>query len=133
AGFGTEVKRRIVLGTFVLSSGYYDAYYLKAQKVRTLIKQDFERAFQKVDFIVSPTSPTTAFRIGEKSSDPLAMYLSDIFTITANLVGVPGISIPCGKTPAGLPVGMQILGKHFDERRLLNLAYSFEKAGGFAL
>lgn len=133
AGFGTEVKRRIVLGTFVLSSGYYDAYYLKAQKVRTLIKQDFEKAFQKVDFIISPTSPTTAFRIGEKSSDPLAMYLSDIFTITANLVGVPGISIPCGKTPAGLPVGMQILGKHFDEQRMLNLAYAFEQAGGFDL
>jgi aspartyl-tRNA(Asn)/glutamyl-tRNA(Gln) amidotransferase subunit A len=116
-----------------LSSGYYDAYYLKAQKVRTLIKQDFEKAFQKVDFIISPTSPTTAFRIGEKSSDPLAMYLSDIFTITANLVGVPGISIPCGKTPAGLPVGMQILGKHFDEQRMLNLAYAFEQAGGFDL
>ena len=133
AGFGTEVKRRIVLGTFVLSSGYYDAYYLKAQKVRTLIKQDFDKAFQKVDFIISPTSPTTAFRIGEKSDDPLAMYLSDIFTITANLVGAPGISIPCGKTPQGLPVGMQILGKHFDEQRMLNLAYAFEQAGGFDL
>jgi aspartyl-tRNA(Asn)/glutamyl-tRNA(Gln) amidotransferase subunit A len=133
AGFGTEVKRRIVLGTFVLSSGYYDAYYLKAQKVRTLIKQDFDKAFQKVDFIISPTSPTTAFRIGEKSNDPLAMYLSDIFTITANLVGAPGISIPCGQTPQGLPVGMQILGKHFDEQRMLNLAYAFEQAGGFDL
>jgi len=133
SGFGAEVKRRIVLGTFVLSSGYYDAYYLKAQKVRTLIKQDFEKAFQTVDFIISPTSPTTAFRIGEKSNDPLAMYLSDIFTITANLVGAPGISIPCGKTPQGLPVGMQILGKHFDEQRMLNLAYAFEQAGGFNL
>jgi aspartyl-tRNA(Asn)/glutamyl-tRNA(Gln) amidotransferase subunit A len=133
AGFGAEVKRRIVLGTFVLSSGYYDAYYLRAQKVRTLIKQDFERAFEKVDFIISPTSPTTAFRIGEKSDDPLAMYLSDIFTITANLVGVPGISVPCGKSPQGLPVGMQIMGKHFDELRLLNLARAFEQAGGFDL
>jgi aspartyl-tRNA(Asn)/glutamyl-tRNA(Gln) amidotransferase subunit A len=131
AGFGAEVKRRIILGTFVLSSGYYDAYYLKGQKVRTLIKQDFEKAFEKVDVIVSPTSPTPAFRLGEKSNDPLAMYLSDIFTITANLVGTPGISVPCGDTPAGLPVGMQILGKHFDEKRILHLAHSFEAAGGF--
>jgi len=133
AGFGAEVKRRIVLGTFVLSSGYYDAYYLKAQKVRTLIKQDFEKAFEKVDVIISPTSPTPPFRIGEKSNDPLAMYLSDIFTITANLVGIPGISVPCGTTPEGLPVGMQILGKHFDEPRLLHLAHIFEQAGGFTL
>jgi len=133
AGFGTEVKRRIVLGTFVLSSGYYDAYYLRAQKVRTLIKRDFERAFEKVDFIISPTAPTTAFRIGEKSDDPLAMYLSDIFTITANLVGAPGISVPCGKSPQGLPVGIQLLGKHFDEHRMLNLAFAFEQAGGFNL
>ena len=130
AGFGAEVKRRIMLGTFVLSSGYYDAYYLKAQKVRTLIKQDFEKAFEKVDVIISPTSPTPPFRLGEKSDDPLAMYLSDIFTITANLVGGPGISIPCGKTSEGLPVGMQILGKHFDEPRILNLAHLFELAGG---
>jgi aspartyl-tRNA(Asn)/glutamyl-tRNA(Gln) amidotransferase subunit A len=133
AGFGDEVKRRIILGTFVLSSGYYDAYYLRAQKVRTLIKQDFEKAFSKVDVILSPTSPTPPFRIGEKSDDPLAMYLSDIFTITANLAGIPGISIPCGKTPEGLPVGLQLLGKHFDEPRLLRAAHAFEIAGGFAL
>jgi aspartyl-tRNA(Asn)/glutamyl-tRNA(Gln) amidotransferase subunit A len=133
AGFGAEVKRRIILGTFVLSSGYYDAYYLKGQKVRTLIKQDFERAFERVDVILSPTSPSPAFRLGEKSDDPLAMYLSDIFTITANLVGIPGISIPCGQTPEGLPVGLQILGRHFDETRVLNLAHCFEQAGGFTL
>ncbi len=133
AGFGAEVKRRIMLGTFVLSSGYYDAYYLKAQKVRTLIKQDFEKAFEKVDVVISPTSPTPPFRIGEKSEHPLAMYLSDIFTITANLVGIPGISVPCGKTPEGLPIGMQILGKHFDEARILNLAHAFEQAGGFTV
>ncbi|MEW5975049.1 MAG: Asp-tRNA(Asn)/Glu-tRNA(Gln) amidotransferase subunit GatA [Acidobacteriota bacterium] len=132
AGFGAEVKRRIMLGTFVLSSGYYDAYYLKAQKVRTLIKQDFERAFERADFILTPTSPTPPFRLGEKSEDPLAMYLSDIFTITANLVGVPGISLPCGKTPEGLPIGVQLLGRHFDEKRLLNLSHQFEEAGGFS-
>jgi aspartyl-tRNA(Asn)/glutamyl-tRNA(Gln) amidotransferase subunit A len=132
-GFGAEVKRRIILGTFVLSSGYYDAYYLKAQKVRTLIKQDFDRAFEKADVLVSPTSPTPAFRIGEKSNDPLAMYLSDIFTITANLAGIPGISIPCGKNSEGLPIGLQILGNHFEEKRLLNLARAFESQGGFNL
>lgn len=130
AGFGSEVKRRIILGTFVLSSGYYDAYYLKAQKVRTLIKQDFEKALAKVDVIASPTSPTPPFRLGEKSNDPLAMYLSDIFTITANLAGIPGISVPCGKTPAGLPIGLQLLGKHFDEAALLRVAHAFETAGG---
>jgi aspartyl-tRNA(Asn)/glutamyl-tRNA(Gln) amidotransferase subunit A len=133
AGFGAEVKRRIILGTFVLSSGYYDAYYLKGQKVRTLIKQDFEKAFEKVDLVASPTSPTPAFRLGEKSNDPLAMYLSDIFTITANLVGIPGISLPCGKTPEGLPIGLQILGRPFDEKRILNLSCVFEQAGGFDL
>jgi len=133
AGFGAEVKRRIILGTFVLSSGYYDAYYLKGQKVRTRIKQDFEKAFERVDVILSPTSPSPAFRLGEKSNDPLAMYLSDIFTITANLVGIPGISLPCGKTPQGLPVGLQFLGKHFDEKRMLNLSHAFEQAGGFAV
>jgi aspartyl-tRNA(Asn)/glutamyl-tRNA(Gln) amidotransferase subunit A len=132
AGFGNEVKRRIILGTFVLSSGYYDAYYLRAQKVRTLIKQDFEKAFSKVDVILSPTSPTPPFRIGEKSNDPLAMYLSDIFTITANLAGIPGLSIPCGKTSEGLPIGLQLLGSHFDEPRLLRVARAFESAGGFA-
>jgi aspartyl-tRNA(Asn)/glutamyl-tRNA(Gln) amidotransferase subunit A len=133
AGFGNEVKRRIILGTFVLSSGYYDAYYLRAQKVRTLIKQDFEKAFAKVDVILSPTSPTPPFRLGEKSNDPLAMYLSDIFTITANLAGIPGISVPCGKTPEGLPVGLQFLGRHFDEASLLRVAHAFESAGGFTL
>ena len=129
AGFGEEVKRRIMLGTFVLSSGYYDAYYLKAQKVRTLIKQDFEEAFRKVDFLVSPTSPTPPFRLGEKTNDPLEMYLSDIFTIAANLVGIPGISVPCGSTTDGLPIGMQIMGTHFDEERVLNLAHAFEQSG----
>ena len=130
-GFGAEVKRRIMLGTFVLSSGYYDDYYLKAQQVRTLIKRDYEAAFQKVDLLISPTSPTPPFRLGEKTSDPLAMYLSDIFTITANLVGIPGISLPCGCTPDGMPVGIQLLGKHFDEQLVLNVAHAFEQAGGF--
>jgi aspartyl-tRNA(Asn)/glutamyl-tRNA(Gln) amidotransferase subunit A len=130
-GFGAEVKRRIILGTFVLSSGYYDAYYLRAQKVRTLVKQDFEKAFEKVDVIISPTSPTPSFRLGEKSNDPLAMYLSDIFTITANLAGIPGISVPCGRNAQGLPIGMQILARHLDESRLLNIAHTFEMAGGF--
>jgi aspartyl-tRNA(Asn)/glutamyl-tRNA(Gln) amidotransferase subunit A len=133
AGFGNEVKRRIILGTFVLSSGYYDAYYLKAQKVRTLIKQDFEKALAQVDVIASPTSPTPPFRLGEKSNDPLAMYLSDIFTITANLAGIPGISLPCGKTASGLPIGLQMLGKHFDESTLLRIGHAFETAGGFTL
>ena len=132
AGFGEEVKRRIMLGTFVLSSGYYDAYYLKAQQVRTLIKQDFEEAFQKVDFLVSPTSPTPPFRLGEKTNDPLEMYLSDIFTIAANLVGIPGISVPCGSTTDGLPIGIQIMGTHFDEERVLNLAHAFEQSGELA-
>ncbi|MFN8006622.1 MAG: Asp-tRNA(Asn)/Glu-tRNA(Gln) amidotransferase subunit GatA [Terriglobia bacterium] len=129
-GFGAEVKRRIILGTFVLSTGYYDAYYLRAQKVRTLIKQDFDRAFEKVDVIISPTSPTPAFRLGEKSNDPLAMYLSDIFTITANLAGIPGLSVPCGRDAQGLPIGMQLLARQFDESRLLNIAHAFEMAGG---
>ena len=132
-GFGAEVKRRIILGTFVLSSGYYDAYYLRAQKVRTLVKEDFEKAFEKVDVIISPTSPSPSFRLGEKSNDPLAMYLSDIFTITANLAGIPGISVPCGRNAQGLPIGMQILARHFDESRLLNIAHAFEMAGGFAV
>jgi aspartyl-tRNA(Asn)/glutamyl-tRNA(Gln) amidotransferase subunit A len=127
-GFGAEVKRRIMLGTYALSSGYYDAYYRKAQQVRTLIKKDFEDAFQKVDVIVTPTSPTAAFRIGEKSSDPLQMYLSDIFTISINLAGVPAISIPCGFTSQNLPVGLQIIGKHFDEEALFKIAYAYEQA-----
>ena len=114
-GFGAEVKRRIMLGTYALSAGYYDAYYLKAQKVRTLLARDFDEAFKKVDAIVTPTSPTAAFKLGEKVDDPLAMYLADIFTVTADLAGIPGISIPCGQTKENLPIGLQILGKHFDE------------------
>jgi aspartyl-tRNA(Asn)/glutamyl-tRNA(Gln) amidotransferase subunit A len=121
-GFGAEVKRRIMLGTYALSSGYYDAYYLKAQRVRTLLTRDFEEAFQKVDAIVTPTAPTAAFKIGEKSDDPLAMYLADIYTVTADLAGIPGISVPCGQTKSGLPIGLQILGKHFDESTVLRVA-----------
>ena len=132
-GFGAEVKRRIMLGTYALSAGYYDAYYLRAQKVRSLIARDFADAFQKVDAIITPTTPTPAFRLGEKTADPLQMYLADIYTVTGSLTGVPGISIPCGKTKAGLPVGMQIFGRHFDEARVLQLAYAFEKAGGFSI
>src|SRR5678815_5181158 len=124
-GFGKEVKRRILLGTYALSAGYYDAYYLKAQKVRTLILQDFQRAFEQVDLILTPTSPTVAFRIGEKTSDPLAMYLSDIFTITCNLAGLPGISIPAGKNTRSLPIGIQLLGNHFQEALMLQAAYNF--------
>ena len=127
-GFGPEVKRRIMLGTYALSAGYYDAYYLKAQKVRTMLTQDFEDAFKKVDVIVAPTSPTAAFRLGEKVDDPLAMYLADIYTVTANLAGIPGISIPCGETTEGLPIGMQILGEHFDEATILRLAHSYESS-----
>jgi aspartyl-tRNA(Asn)/glutamyl-tRNA(Gln) amidotransferase subunit A len=127
-GFGPEVKRRIMLGTYVLSAGYYDAYYRKAQQVRTLIKGDFERAFQEVDAIVTPTSPTPAFRVGERTADPLQMYLSDIFTISVNLAGIPGLSIPCGFTGDGLPVGLQILGRDFDEERILQIAYAYEQA-----
>lgn len=126
-GFGAEVKRRIMLGTYALSSGYYDAYYLKAQKVRTLIKKDFDEAFQKVDAIVTPTAPTPAFKIGEKIDDPLQMYLSDIFTISANLAGIPGISLPCGFSKKGLPIGLQLLAKPFDEEVLLKIAYTYQK------
>ncbi len=126
-GFGTEVKRRIMLGTYALSSGYYDAYYLKAQRVRTLLTRDFEEAFQKVDAIVTPTAPTPAFKIGEKSDDPLSMYLADIYTVTADLAGVPGISVPCGKTHSGLPIGLQVLGRHFDESTVLRVAAAVEK------
>jgi aspartyl-tRNA(Asn)/glutamyl-tRNA(Gln) amidotransferase subunit A len=127
-GFGAEVKRRIMLGTYALSSGYYDAYYLRAQKVRSLIARDFSDAFQKVDAIVTPTMPTPAFRLGEKTADPLQMYLADIYTVTGSLAGIPGISIPCGKTGAGLPVGLQIFGPHFSEARVLQLARAYEKA-----
>jgi aspartyl-tRNA(Asn)/glutamyl-tRNA(Gln) amidotransferase subunit A len=124
-GFGVEVKRRIMLGTYALSAGYYEAYYLKAQRVRTLLVRDFEEAFKKVDAIVTPTSPTAAFKLGEKVDDPLAMYLADIFTVTADLAGIPGISIPCGEN---LPIGLQILGKHFDEATILRVAHAYEQA-----
>jgi aspartyl-tRNA(Asn)/glutamyl-tRNA(Gln) amidotransferase subunit A len=127
-GFGAEVKRRIMLGTYALSAGYYDAYYLKAQRVRTLLTRDFEEAFKKVDAIVAPTTPTAAFKLGEKVDDPLAMYLADIYTVTANLAGIPGISIPVGVTKAKLPIGMQIFGKHFAESTILRVAHAYEKA-----
>ena len=130
AGFGAEVKRRIMLGTYSLSAGYYDAYYLKAQKVRALIARDFAEAFEQVDAIVTPTSPVPAFRLGERTVDPLAMYLADIYTVTGSLAGVPGISVPCGKTAEGLPVGLQIFGQTFGEARVLQLAHAFERAGG---
>jgi aspartyl-tRNA(Asn)/glutamyl-tRNA(Gln) amidotransferase subunit A len=129
AGFGAEVKRRIILGTYVLSSGYYDAYYLRAQKVRTLIRDDFLKAFEKVDAIVTPTTPTAAFRIGEKSDDPLQMYLSDIFTISCNLAGICGVSIPCGFTKSPkLPIGLQLLGKPFGEETILKIAHAYEQS-----
>jgi aspartyl-tRNA(Asn)/glutamyl-tRNA(Gln) amidotransferase subunit A len=128
-GFGAEVKRRIMLGTYALSAGYYDAYYLKAQRVRTLLTRDFEEAFKKVDVIVGPTSPTPAFKLGEKVDDPLAMYLADIYTVTANLAGIPGISIPVGLSKEKLPIGMQIFGRHFDEATILRVANAYEKAG----
>ena len=130
-GFGLEVKRRIMLGTYALSAGYYDAYYLKAQKVRTLIKQDFVDAFRTVDAVISPTSPTAAFRIGEKVSDPLAMYLNDVFTLPCNLAGLPGLSLPCGFTRGNLPIGLQILGKPWDEARVLRIARAFEREHDF--
>ena len=126
-GFGDEAKRRIMLGAYTLSAGYYDAYYLKAQKIRTLIKQDFEKALEKVDIIATPVAPTTAFKIGEKSADPLQMYLADIYTVSLNLYGGPGISIPCGFVD-DLPVGLQLVGKHFDESTILRAAYHYEQA-----
>jgi aspartyl-tRNA(Asn)/glutamyl-tRNA(Gln) amidotransferase subunit A len=132
AGFGAEVKRRIMLGTYALSAGYYEAYYLKAQKARSLIARDFRQAFEKVDLLVTPTSPIPAFRLGERTSDPLAMYLADIFTVTGSLAGVPGASVPCGKTSKGLPIGMQIFGPHFGEAQVLSLAHAYERAAGFS-
>ena len=128
AGFGDEVKRRIMLGTYALSSGYYDAYYLKAQKVRTLIRDDFTRAFEKVDVIATPVAPTPAFRLGDKVDDPLQMYLSDIFTIPVNLAGTCAMSVPCGFSQGGLPIGLQLIGKPFDEATLLRTAWSHEQA-----
>jgi aspartyl-tRNA(Asn)/glutamyl-tRNA(Gln) amidotransferase subunit A len=127
-GFGAEVKRRIMLGTYALSAGYYDAYYLKAQRVRTLLARDFDAAFRQVDAIVTPTAPTPAFKIGEKADDPLAMYLADIYTVTGDLVGVPGVSVPCGETRSSLPIGLQILGRHFDEATVLRVAYAVEQS-----
>src|SRR5262249_55743767 len=126
-GFGPEVKRRIMLGTFALSAGNYDAYYDKALRVRRLVLQDFERAFERVDVLACPTTPTPAFRLGEKTSDPLQMYLEDVYTVTANLAGVPAISIPCGLSRAGLPIGLQLMGRHFDEVGVLQAARLFER------
>ena len=130
-GFGDEVKRRIMIGTYVLSSGYYDAYYLKAQKVRRLIKNDFNNVFQKVDAILTPSTPTSAFKIGDKSNDPVSMYLNDIFTVPVNLAGLPGISIPAGLDKKGYPLGLQIIGKSFDEQSILNIAYAMEEKINF--
>lgn len=130
-GFGAEVKRRIMLGTYVLSSGYYDAYYRKAQQVRSLLRQDYEQALDLCDAILTPTTPTTAFRLGEKTDDPLAMYLSDIYTATANLVGIPGLSFPCGLSSEGLPIGAQLVGRHWSEGTLLRLTHAYEQAHPF--
>ena len=126
-GFGEEVKRRIILGTYVLSSGYYDAYYKKAQKVRTIVKKDFDKAFEEFDVLLTPTTPTVAFDIGSKISNPLEMYMSDILTVSINIAGVPAISIPCGKDNEGMPIGMQLIGKHFDEEKILRAAYTYEQ------
>ena len=126
-GFGAEVKRRIILGTYVLSSGYYDAYYKKAQQVRTLVKQEFAKAFEKYDVLITPTAPTVAFDIGQRSNNPLEMYLADICTVSLNIAGLPGISVPCGVDSQGMPIGMQIIGNHFDEETILNVAYTYEQ------
>jgi aspartyl-tRNA(Asn)/glutamyl-tRNA(Gln) amidotransferase subunit A len=130
AGFGKEVKRRVLIGTYVLSAGYYDAYYLKAQKVRTLIARDFEQAYRTVDVILTPTTPGSAFGFGEKSGDPIAMYLEDIFTVTVNMAGLPGISVPAGLSAEGTPMGLQLIGKPFDETTLFRAAEAIEKAAG---
>jgi len=130
-GFGPEVQRRIILGTYSLSAGYYDAYYGKASQVRTLIIEDFKKAFESCDVILSPVAPTPAFKIGEKVDDPLTMYLSDIFTLSANLAGIPGISVPCGFSSKGLPIGLQMMAKHFEEEKLFKVAYNFEQATDF--
>ena len=126
-GFGPEVKRRIILGTYVLSSGYYDAYYKKAQQVRTLVKKEFAKAFEKYDVLLTPTSPTVAFEIGTRSNNPLEMYLADICTVSVNIAGLPGISVPCGVDSKGMPIGMQLIGNRFAEETILNAAYTFEK------
>jgi aspartyl-tRNA(Asn)/glutamyl-tRNA(Gln) amidotransferase subunit A len=131
SGFGPEVQRRIILGTYALSAGYYDAYYKKASQVRTLIMEDFKKVFQRCDVILSPVAPTPAFRIGEKVDDPLTMYLSDVFTLSANLAGIPGMSVPCGFSKERLPIGLQIMGAHFNETALLKVGYNFEKATDF--
>ena len=128
AVFGTEVKRRIMLGTYALSAGYYDAYYLKAQQVRTLIRRDFEQVFQRCEALVTPVAPTTAFRLGEKIADPLTMYLSDIFTISVNLAGLPGLALPCGFDASGLPIGLQVIGRPFDEETVLRIGAAYEQA-----
>ena len=133
AAFGPEVRRRILLGTYVLSSGYYDAYYLKAQKVRRLIKKDFDAAFEQCDIIAGPTSPTPSFEFGAKSDNPLEMYLSDIYTISVNLATLPGLSVPCGLTETGLPVGMQLIGRPFEEETLLRAAHFYEQNRGFEM
>ena len=130
-GFGEEVKRRCILGAYGLSSGYYDAYYLRAQKTRTLIRRDFERVFEKVDAILTPTSPTPAFKFGEKSEDPISMYLSDVYTISTNLAGLPGLSVPCGFSQSGLPIGLQLIGKAFDEGKLLSVAHDYDREHQF--
>jgi aspartyl-tRNA(Asn)/glutamyl-tRNA(Gln) amidotransferase subunit A len=127
-GFGAEVKRRIFLGTYALSAGYYDAYYRKAQQVRRLLAEEFLRAFAEVDAIVTPTAPTAAFKLGEKTGDPLSMYLADIYTVTASLAGICGVSVPCGRTPDGLPVGMQVLASHLGEGTALRVARAIERA-----
>jgi aspartyl-tRNA(Asn)/glutamyl-tRNA(Gln) amidotransferase subunit A len=127
-GFGAEVRRRIIIGTYCLSAGYYDAYYGKASQVRTLITEDFKKAFETCDVIVSPVAPTPAMAIGEVSDDPLTMYLSDIFTLSVNLAGIPGMSVPCGFSDAGLPIGLQLMGRHFDEAALLKVAFNFQQA-----
>jgi len=128
AGFGDEVKRRIMLGTYALSAGYYDAYYMKAQQVRTLIRRDFQQALARCDALVTPVAPTTAFRLGEKTADPLTMYLSDIFTISVNLAGLPALALPCGFDCAGLPIGLQVIGRPFDEATVLRIGRAYEQA-----
>jgi len=132
-GFGPEVKRRIMLGTYVLSAGYYEAYYHKAQQVRTLLREDFRKAFESCDAIITPTAPTPAFAIGEKTDDPLAMYLNDIYTVTANLAGVPGMSVPCGLSAEGLPIGLQLLGPYWSEPTLFQLGDAYERARPFTV